>query len=96
MSQGNVKAAIRLITEQRGAGCLPLDSIQPDGRTVKDHLLQKHPPATPASPSAISEHPPAIEPHPVDFDRIDGTMIRSTVRRMSGSDGPSGLDVSAW
>ena len=96
MSQGNIKAAIRLITEHGGAGCLPLGSTQPDGRTVKDHLLEKHPPGTPASPSAMSEHPPAVEPHPVVFDRIDGPMIRSTVQRMSGSAGPSGLDVRDW
>ena len=44
VSQGNVKATIRVITEQSGSGCLPLGSIQPDGRTVKDHLLDKHPP----------------------------------------------------
>lgn len=96
VSHGNVKAAIRLSTEQSGSGCLPLDSIQPDGRTVKDHLLDKHPIVTPASPSAISEHPPATEPHPVVFDRIDGPMIQSTAQLMSGSAGPSGLDARAW
>ena len=98
MSQGNVKATIRLITEQSGSGCLPLGSIQPDGRTVKDHLLDKHPPppATPASQSAISEHPPATEPHLIVFDWINGPMIRATAQLMSGSAGPSGLDARAW
>lgn len=96
VSHGNVKAAIRLSTEQSGSGCLPLDRIQPDGRTVKDHLLDKHPIVTPASPSAISEHPPATEPHSVVFDRIDGPMIQSTAQLMSGSAGPSGLDARVW
>ena len=38
VSLGNLKAAMRLITEQNDYGCLQLDNIQPDGRTVKDHL----------------------------------------------------------
>ena len=88
--QGNVKAAIRLITEQSESGCLL------HGRTVKDHLLDKHPPATLALQSAIREHPPATEPHPIIFDRIVGPMIRTTAQLMSGSASPSGLDERAW
>ena len=33
------------------------------------------------------------EPHPVLFDQIDGTLIRSTVQKMDGAAGPSGLDT---
>ncbi len=96
VSMDNLKAAMRLITEQNDGGGLPLDSIQPDGRTVKDHLLDKHPPGTPAPLSAISYRSPVIEPHPVAFDQIHGSLIRSIVQQMDGSAGPSGLDAYAW
>ena len=33
------------------------------------------------------------ELHPVLFDQIDGTLIRSTVQKMDGAAGPSGLDT---
>ena len=36
------------------------------------------------------------QPHPVLFDKIDGLLIRSTVLRMDGAAGPSGLDAAAW
>ena len=93
---GNVRAATRLITQEGDSGCLPLDSIQPDGRSVRDHLADKHPPSSPANPSAISKLPPVTDPHQVVFDRIDGPMVRATIQLMSGSAGPSGLDARAW
>ena len=93
---GNVRAATRLITEQGNNGCLPLDSIQPDGRSVRDHLKDKHPPGTPADPFSIIDIPPADVPHLVVFDRIDGSTIRHTIQRMSGLAGPSGLDARGW
>ena len=96
VSQRNVKASIRLITEQAGSGSLSLSSIQPDRRTVKDHLLAKHPPGVPASPHSISDEPPVSEPHPIIFEQIDGPFIRSTVLQMNGSACPSGLDARAW
>ena len=96
VSLGNLKAGMRLITEKNDFGCLQLDNIQPDGRTVKDHLLDKHPPGTPASPSAISDQTPALEPHSIVFDQIDGALIRSISHQLDGSAGPSGLDAHAW
>ena len=53
-------------------------SVQPDGRTVKEHLLAKHPPGVLASPQSISDEPPVSEPHPIVFEQIDGPFIRST------------------
>ena len=95
VSRGNVKAAIRLITEQGGSGSLSLSSVQPDGRTVKEHLLAKHPPGILASPQSISDEPPVSEPHPIIFEQIDGAFIRSTALQMNGSAGPSGLNARA-
>ena len=88
VSQGNVKAAIRLITEQGGSGSLSLSSVQPDGRTL--------PPGVPASPQSISDEPPVSEPHPIIFEQTDDPFIQSTVLQMNGSAGPSGLDARAW
>ena len=96
VAAGNVKAALRLVTEQSNTGCLGLDSLQPDGRTVKDHLLDKHPPDNPAAPSTISGTPSVPEPHPIVFEQIDGSLIRSTIQRLSGSAGPSGMNAKGW
>ena len=85
VSVGNVKAAIRLVTDHDGGQCLPLDSIQPDGRSVKEHLLDEHPPGAPAPVSAISNSPPVTEPHPIIFDCIDGPLIRFIAQKTDGS-----------
>ena len=37
-----------------------------------------------------------LEPHPVLFDQIDGTLIHSIVQKMDGAAGPSGLDTACW
>ena len=53
MTEGKVKAALRLITNQEKGGTLPLDGeIQVDKsttKTVRDILLEKHPPACSSS-----------------------------------------------
>ena len=59
--QGKIKAATRLITEHQDQGCLSLESIQQDGRTVK------HPPRQPSTKEAISSNPVANEPHRVIY-----------------------------
>ena len=96
VAAGNVKAALRLVTEQSNTGCLGLDSLQPDGRMVKDHMLDKHPPSNPAAPSTISRTPSVPEPHPIVFEHIDGSLIWSTIQRLSGSAGPSGMNAKGW
>ena len=96
VAMGNVKAAVRLITEHGDRGCLPLDGIQPDGRTVMQHLIDKHPPGQPADPSTISDCPPTRTPHPIIYEEIDGTPIKSIVQRMDGAAGPSGLNAADW
>ena len=55
-------------------------------KTVRDILLEKHPP----------ESESIAEPHPVQFDGINGPFIRSVVRRMDGAAGPSGMDAARW
>ena len=43
MEVGNVKVAVRMVSDVPTQGSLSLKSIQPDGQTVKEHLLEKHP-----------------------------------------------------
>lgn len=90
VAMGNVTAATRLITQEGDSGCLLLDSIQSSIRSVRDQLADKHPPSSPADPSAISKFPAVKEPHQVVFDWIDEPIERSTIQLMSGSAGPSG------
>ena len=87
---------MRLVTEQGDKGCLSINSIQPDGRSVKDHLLDKHPNGNPAHPSSITTLQPVEEPHHVIFEEIDGPKVKSAIFRLSGSAGPSGLDARGW
>ena len=63
MAMGNVKSALRLITEHTNQGCLPLDEVQLDGRTVKQHLMDKHSPGQPVDSSTISDCPPTSIPN---------------------------------
>ena len=96
MEAGKLKAAMRMISECSNAGSLSLNGIQPDGRTVKDHLMDKHPARTMPPMSAIVDQGQDSEPHPVLFDEIDGTLIRTIAVQTTGSAGPSGLDASGW
>ena len=58
--------------------------------------MDKHPARSEPCSAAILEASNVSEPHPVMFDAIDGTLIRSVVLRTSGSAGPSRLDTSGW
>ncbi len=105
MFEGNVKPAIRLLSQSDKGQPLALDDLidtsssQPE--VVRDILHRKHPPAQPASPdSLISPYPPSpddlINPHPVIFDQLDGDLIKKCALRTNGSAGPSVLDAAAW
>ena len=101
MMEGKVRAALRIVTDSNGIGTLPLDKVvEPEKEkleTVRNVLLKKHPPKQPPRPSALIEpDSPPPEPHPVMFEVIDGQLIRSTVLKMDGAAGPSGLDAAAW
>ena len=81
MMEGKVKAALWLISDQEKGSVLPLDSLvfttgDTPAKTVRDILLEKHPPAKPLVSSAVYEPNNTIpEPHPIHFDRIDGPLI---------------------
>ena len=86
--EGNTKATIRLLTDNPQAGTLRLDDQIEPNRTVRDVLKDKHPPGQPVSPEVIVNHDPP-EIHPIVFDQIDASLIRSTALRTTGSAGPS-------
>ena len=96
MSEGKVKAALKLLKGESSGGPLPLHQVLADSNeTVLDVLKSKHP--LPQSVSGDAVDPDIArtqEPHPVLFERIDSTLIRSTVMKMDGAAGPSGLDTS--
>ena len=64
--------------------------------TVKNVLLDKHPTAQPVDPSAIlpDNRPPSFDP--IIFESFTPELIRSTVLKINGSAGPSGLDAADW
>ena len=48
-------------------------------------------------PSAVTKlEAPVQAPHPILFDEIDGTLIRSTAIRTQGAAEPSGINASGW
>lgn len=94
VSVGNIKAAIRLVTEQGRGAPLPLSHLQADGRSTKEHLLDKHPNPQPIAPEALFDGSVRSGAnHPVAFATITAETIRKTIQRMSGLAGPSGLDT---
>ena len=93
---------MRILSIEGKGTSLPLDSIvstdaQQPTTSVRDELTKKHPPGQPAHPSTLihpSEEVPDV--HPVLFECIDGTAIRSAAIRTNSSAGPSGLDTVGW
>ena len=102
MMEGKVRAALRLVTQTNGCGSLPLNNIvnsndPTSAQTVRDVLRQKHPPMQPLKKSTIiTPDTPLVEPHPVLFDEINTHVIQSTILKMDGAAGPSGLDAASW
>ena len=99
MFQGKTHAALQLLSDKGKGSVLHLDSPistkDSEHCTVKDVLKSKHPPGLPADPDVvIPEVPPDV--HPVVFDPIDASLIRSISLRTRGAAGPSGLDAYAW
>ena len=71
MMEGKVRAALRLVTQANSSSPLPLNNLanpnDPNStQTVRDILLEKHPPKQPPRHSSIIKpHVPLAELHPV-------------------------------
>ena len=100
MFQGKTKAALRLrlLSEQNRGGVLHLDDpidTENGTRKVRDILIDKHPPSQPVNhDSIINADPPDL--HPVLFESLDASIIKSAALHISGAAGPSGLDALSW
>ncbi len=98
-SSGKVRAALRLIAENQTSRPLRLDSVaDPNNpsKSVLDSLLKKDPPKQPYKMNTIvNSNPPVTDPHPIIFEWIERLLIHSTVLKMDGAAGPSGLDAAA-
>ena len=102
---GKIAAAMRLLSEYDGErnskGVLDLDAPVSLGSTttVRDVLIEKHPPAASAAPEALIDIDSSSTPadiHPVYFDRLTGASIRQAALRTKGAAGPSGMNADNW
>ena len=102
MMEGKVCATLRLVTQTNSCGSLPLNNLTnsndpTSAQTVCDVLHQKHPPKQPLKKSTIiTPDIPLVESHPVQFDEINAQVIQSTILKMNGAAGPSGLNAALW
>ena len=102
MSNGNVKSALRILSDRDKGNILSLD--QPadphsPSASVHDVLIAKHPPPGPVCRESIllsDTPPPTHAPHPVIYDSIDGHLIRRSSFKVHGAGGPSGVDAISW
>ena len=101
MSQGKMKSALQLLSERGKGRVLHInDSIEGTSdvpTSVLDALKHNHPHAQVATADVLVEdnHDP-LQTHPVIFDRIDASTIRSAALRTKGAAGPTGLDAHCW
>ena len=101
MFKGKISAALNLLSQRGEGGVLhSSEHSNPDDPTspsVLEVLRSKHPPAQPAIADALvldHQEPPQV--HPVIYDRIDSSCIRSAALNTKGAAGPSGLDAYCW
>ena len=96
MLKGNVRAAVRWLTEHSGGGVLkPSDSTTIGGTsmTVLEALTLKHPdPCTP--PDWVL---PSMDRLPfLEDSEITGSHILTIAHQLQGGAGPGGCDASHW
>lgn len=100
MLRGNVKGAIRVLSNSKSGGVLPLSSlVDSAGKSVKDVLREKHPPAAKMCREAVVDvdySGSSSSFHPVLFEGVTASAIRSAALRTEGSAGPSGIDAAGW
>ena len=99
MFKGKCKAAFDLLSDTEKGGILHHEALvnpdDPTSQTVRETLLLKHPPAQQAHLDSIVGEEPQ-EPHPVIFDSLDASVVRSAALKITGAAGPSGLDAHEW
>ena len=100
MTEGNVRAALQLLTRETGSAPLKLnDVIEGCGRSVRDILKDKHPSSKPPHSDVILSTDAAVTNsifHPVLFEGITADLVRRCALLTEGSAGPSGMDAPSW
>lgn len=93
---GKIHSAARYLSSSPSRGVLRInDTDASSGRSVRDMLLEKHPPS--ANPPAAVLLPGEIPTlHNAFFHRLTPALLKSTVSTMHGSAGSSGLNADAW
>ena len=89
MSKGNVKGALKLLTENISNGILPLND-----RTLK-MLKQKHAEANEPLQEVLMQEP-TRPVHPIVYEDMDEPLILKAAMLTKGGSGPSGLDADGW
>ena len=97
--EGKIHSALRFLSDNHGCGVMDLSKFvdEKNDRTVLDVLREKHPCVGAVCPEALvttSDKP--VESHPVLFERLTGSAIRSAALRTQGTAGPSGIDAAGW
>ncbi len=103
MLLGNVRGALRVLSNSTSGGVLPLSAtlVDSDGLTksVRDILEDKHPEPGPAVEEALLQNEHASQSpgtYSVLFEGLSGDLIRRAALRTEGSAGPSAIDASGW
>ena len=89
MTNGNVNAALRLLSSSNSSGILPISE-----ETIKQ-LHEKHPIGEPLHQEMLL-HGPVKFTHPVIFDEIDIALVQKVALRTKGAAGPSNFDANDW
>ena len=89
MQKGNVNGALKLLTNERSNGILPLTE------ETLSQLEIKHPDNRDDS-ADVPLNGPIKEIYPIDFDAIDEEMVLKAASINKGGSGLSGLDSDGW
>lgn len=96
MFQGKVGAALQLLSDKGPGSVLGLHEVNQNEKTVKQILIEKHPPRMPVDIDSITHEKPLSQFHPVIYDQLDANSIRKAALKTKGAAGPSGLDAYCW
>ena len=100
MFGGETSAALDLLSQKGKGGVLnatdPVNPDDPASPSVLEALKSKHPHAQPATTDALLPDIDPTQVHPVIYDMIDASCIRTAALNTKGAAGPSGLDTHCW
>ena len=89
MTNGNVNAALRLLSKSGNSGILPINE-----ETIRQ-LHDKHPEGEPLYQEMLLNGPVKFT-HPVIFDEFDTALVQKVALRTKGAAGPSNFDANDW